>query len=49
MRPEGSRRDRGPLIFYVGFVAAIAVVVLIGAYAFTGHLGGLVSVGGTGR
>jgi hypothetical protein len=36
VRTEDSRPDRAPLIFYAGFIAAIAVMVLIGAYAFTG-------------
>ena len=49
MRTESSRPDRGPLSFYAGFIAAIAVVVLIGAYAFTGDFSGLASVGGPGR
>ena len=49
MRSEDSRPDRAPLIFYAGFIAAIAVVVLVGAYAFTGDLSGLTSVGGPGR
>jgi hypothetical protein len=49
MRPEDSRPDRAPVIFYAGFIVAIAVVVLVGAYAFTGDLSGLKSVGGPGR
>jgi len=49
MRTESSRPDRAPVIFYAGFIVAIAVVVLIGAYAFMGDLSGLTSVGGPGR
>ena len=49
MRTESSRPDRAPVIFYAGFIVAIAVMVLMGAYAFTGDLSGLASAGGPGR
>ena len=49
MRPENRGRDRAPLIFYVGFITAVALVVLFAAYQLTGDLGGILSVGGPGR